>query len=124
MEGTLAKRAHTLQAQRQAILGELAGLEREKQMPADLLSPRSVKAFCRALRAKMCDERSEFAKRYFRLLVEEIRVEGDTVILRGSHAALAQAMGAKPGSSGEVVPTFVPGWLPVGTRTDLRRIRH
>jgi len=125
MDGTLAKRAHTLQAERQAILGELAGVKREKQLPAALLSPRHVQVFCRALQALMRDGRSEFGKRYLRLLVEEIRVEGQTVILRGSHAALAQAMAThEGGGSGEPVPTFVPGWLPVedSNRNTLRCI--
>lgn len=111
MDGTLTKRAHELQARRQALLADIAGLERERQFPMELLSPRHVEGFCRALRAKMLDPQSEFGKRYLRLLVEEIRVEGESVVMRGSYAALALAMGTKNvGTAGEV-PRFGPGWL-------------
>ncbi len=110
---TLTKRAHDLQVQRQALLAEIAGLEREKLFPADLLSAKHVRAFCRALRAKMLDERSEFGKRYLRLLVEEIRVEGQTAVMRGSHAALAEAVSTRGLGTEGAVPRFGPAWLPI-----------
>ena len=112
MDGTLAKRAHELQARRDAVLLEIAGLERERQLPAELLSSGRVKAFCAALRAKMLDPRSEFGKRYLRLLVEEIRMEGRSVVMRGTHAALAQVVGTKNLSTLDGVPRFGLGWLP------------
>jgi len=112
LDGTLTKRAHDLQVQRQALLAEIAGLEREKLYPVDLLSAKHVRAFCKALRAKMLDERSEFGKRYLRLLVEEIRVEGQTAIMRGSYAALAQAVSTKDLGTEGAVPRFGLGWLP------------
>jgi site-specific DNA recombinase len=113
MDGTLTKRAHELQARRDAVLLEIASLERERQLPAELLSSGRVKAFCAALRAKMRDPRSEFGKRYLRLLVEEIRVEGRSVVMRGNHAALAQVVAAKNLSGEETVPRFGLGWLPI-----------
>ncbi len=112
LDGTLTKRAHDLQVRRQALLAEIAGLEREKQFPMELLSPRNVEGFCRALRAKMLDERSEFGRRDLRLLVEEIRVEGQTAVMRGSYAALAQAVGTRNLDTPGGVPRFGPGWLP------------
>jgi hypothetical protein len=60
----------------------------------------------------MLDPQSEFGKRYLRLLVEEIRVEGESVVMRGSYAALAQAMGTKNLGASPEVPRFGPGWLP------------
>ncbi len=63
----------------------------------------------------MLDERSEFGKRYLRLLVEEIRVEGQTVILRGSHAAVAQVMATHAGGgSGNRCPHSYPDGSPLG----------
>lgn len=114
MDGTLAKRSHELQVRRQAILLEVAGLEREKQLPAELLAPGKVHAFCAALRAQILDPRSDLAKRYLHLLVEEILVEGDSVVMRGSHAGLAQAVGTKKLGTSEEVPRFGPEWLPSG----------
>ncbi len=113
MDGTLAKRSHDLQARRQALLLEIAGLERGKLLPAELLSAKHVKAFCAALRAKMLDARSEFGKRYLKLLVDEIRVEGNTVVMRGSYGALARAMGTKNLGTDAEVPRFGLEWLPI-----------
>jgi len=106
MDGTLAKRSHELQARRQGILLEIAGQERGRLLPAELLSAKHVKAFCAALRAKMLDARSEFGKRYLKILVDEIRVEGNTAVMRGSCGALAQAVGTKNLGTGNTVPRF------------------
>jgi primosomal protein N'' len=76
MDATLSERAHRLQAQRQAILTEIAGIRRQKEMPQQLLSSRNVAAFCQALKARLFDRSSGFGKRYLRLLVDEIRVMG------------------------------------------------
>jgi site-specific DNA recombinase len=112
VDGVLAKRSRELQARRQALLLEVAALERETQLPTDLLAPGKVRAFCTALRTQMLDPRSDLAKRYLHLLVEEIRVEGDTVVMRGSHAALAHGVSAKKLDAAAEVPRFGPGWLP------------
>ncbi len=113
LDATLTQRAHELKARRGALLLELAGLEREAQLPAELLAPGRAKAFCAALRVKMLDPRSEFGRRYLRLLVEEVRVEGRSVVMRGSHAAVAQAVGAGKLDSLGAVPRFGLGWLAI-----------
>ncbi len=112
MDDSLAKRSRELQARRQAILLEIAGLERDQQLPTELLSPAKVEAFCAALRAKMLDASSDFGKRYLRLLVEEIRVEGDAVVMRGTYRGLAQALATKKMGTSAEVPRFGPRWLP------------
>ena len=45
-------------------------------------------------------------------LVEEIRVEGQTAVMRGSEAALAEAMSTGGEGIPGPVPRFGPGWLP------------
>ena len=60
----------------------------------------------------MLDKRSEFGKQYVRLLVEEIRVEGQTAVMRGSYAAPAQVVGIENVGTAGGVPRFEPGWLP------------
>ena len=80
----LLTRVREREVQRQAILAEIAGLERTRAFPVDLLSLKHIEAFCRAVRAEILDEASEFGKRYLGLLVEEIRVEGQTAVMRGS----------------------------------------
>ncbi len=108
----LLKRVREREVQRQAILAEIAGLERERAFPVDLLSPKHVEAFCRAVRAEILDETSEFGKRYLGLLVEEVRVDGQTAVMRGSEAALAQAVSTGGEGISGAVPRFGPGWLP------------
>ena len=71
-----------------------------------------VMAFCRAVRAEILDEASEFGKRYLGLLVEEIRLEGQTAVMRGSEAALAEAVSTGGEGIPGPVPRFGPGWLP------------
>lgn len=113
LDETLRERAHRLKARREALLLEIAGLQRVELMPQRLLTPRYVEAFCQALRAKILDEASGFGRQYLRLLVEEIRVKGRELVLRGSNAALARALaGNTEGTPGAGVPSIGPTWLP------------
>ncbi len=112
MDDSLRDRAHKLRARREALLAEIAGLQRSDLMPKKLLSPRYLDAFCRALRAKLLDEDSGFGRQYLRLLVQEIRVEGRTVVIRGSNAALAGVAFEKSEGSLDEVSSIGPKWLP------------
>ena len=113
LDGSLQDRAHTLKARREALLAEIAGLQRVDMMPKKLLAPKYLGAFCKALQAKLMDEGSGFGRQYLRLLVDEIRVEGNQVVIRGSHAALARAVaGNGEGTPGAGVPSIGPDWLP------------
>ena len=112
MNETLTERSNRLQAQRQEILTEIAGIQRNEEIPKTLLSPNNVRAFSRGLKEKMLDPVSPFAKQYLRLLVDEIRVEEKEVRIRGSHAKLAQAMAQKNPGTPEGVPRFGYAWLP------------
>jgi len=58
----LLKRVREREVQRQAILAEIAGLERQRAFPVDLLSVKHIEGFCRAVRAEILDEASEFGK--------------------------------------------------------------
>ena len=112
MDATLTERAHRLQAQRQAILTEIAGIKRQKEMPKQLLSSRHVSAFCQALKGRLLNRSSGFGKRYLRLLVDEIRVMGKEIRIKGSYSALAQAVGQKNLGTPVGVPRFGYAWLP------------
>jgi len=110
---SLREEAHRLKARREALLLEIAALQRVELLPQRLLAPRHVEAFCQALRAKLMDETSGFGREYLRLLVQEIRVKGREVILRGGNAALAWALaGNGEGTPGAGVPSIGPTWLP------------
>ena len=107
MDATLSERA-----QRQSILTEIAGIKREKEMPQQLLSSRHVSAFCQALKGRLLGRTSGFGKRYLRLLVDEIRVMGKEIRIRGSYFALAHAVGQKNPGTPVGVPRFGYAWLP------------
>ncbi len=111
MDEILQERSHKLQARRQEILLEIAGVKRQREMPSDLLKPQHIKAFSTVLRSKLLDRKSKFGKEYLKLLVNEIRIEGNEAQMSGSYAALAGAIAeTKKGTLGRV-PTFVSNWL-------------
>ncbi|MDQ5946490.1 MAG: site-specific recombinase, partial [Pseudomonadota bacterium] len=105
---TLQKRAQELKAGRESLLIELATVRRVHALPVDRILPSNIEAFSKAIRTKLKDR--EFAKRYLQVLVDEIVIEGDTATMRGSYAALANAIvEIKKGTSKEV-PSFMCDW--------------
>ena len=121
MDSTLTERANKLQAQRQALLTEIAGVRRTKQMPLEALSGKRVLAFAAALRERLTGKDRVFSKKYLRLLVKEICYENRQLVMKGSYAALAQMAGGerKEGTSQGGVPSFGLDWLP-GQDSNLR----
>lgn len=122
MDSTLTDRANKLQAQRQALLTEIAGLRRLKQMPLDALGEKRVQAFTKILRKRLIEKDRGFSKKYLKLLVEEIRCLDKQLVMRGSYAALAKMVGeTKKGTPESGVPSFGLDWLP-GQDSNLRPI--
>ena len=110
MDETLQHRSHKLQTRRQEILLEIAGLKRQRDLPTNLLKPQNINAFSTALRSKLLDRTSKFGKEYLKLLVNEIRINGNEAEISGSYAALAGAITeTKKGTL--KVPTFASNWL-------------
>lgn len=112
MGNSLKERAHKHQARRQEVLTEMAGLRRQKEMPISQLGPKKIDAFCKALKQRLQDKGTNFGKEYLRLLVDEIKVEGKEVRLRGSYGAVAGLLNKTKAGSLERVPTFGGSWLP------------
>ena len=110
LDDTLRQRTDKLQAQRQAILTDIARLKTRATVPAHILQQKHIEAFTRLLREKVL-ENGAFAKEYLRLLVQEIRVNKREVRITGSYAALAQAAAGNLDGFMEV-PRFAPKWLP------------
>lgn len=104
----LEKRAHELKARRKALLIERTGVGREHALPVDRILPSRVEAFSKAVQAKLRDK--AFAKRYLQALVDEIVVPEETATIRGSYAALAEAIAEKKKDTSEEVPSFVCLW--------------
>lgn len=111
MDETLQQRSHKLQARRQDVLLKIASLKRQREMPTDPLQPQHIKAFSKALRAKLLDRNSRFGKDYLKLLVNEIKIEGNEAHISGSYDALAYAIAETKKGAPQRVPTFVSNWL-------------
>ena len=113
MDSTLTERAHKLQAQRQALLTDMAGLRRLKYMPLEALGEKQILTFTAALRERLIERDRVFSKKYLKLLVEEIRHQNRQLVMKGSYTALARVVGAsKRGTPQGEVPTFGLDWLP------------
>ncbi len=111
LDTALQQRAHKLQARRQELLLEIAGLKRQTETPLKALKADQAEAFARALKSRLGANRP-FAKQYLRLLVSEIRVADRALEMRGSYAALAHAVAAKKPGTLAGVPSFASSWLP------------
>src|ERR1017187_4629369 len=111
LDTALQQRSHKLQARRQELLLELAGLKRQNETPLKLLKADQGEAFGKALKSKLAANRP-FAKQCLRLLVSRIRVSRDRVKMRGSYEALADAIEQSKRGALATVPSFAPRWLP------------
>ena len=111
MDDLLTARAQKLRAKRDAMLIEIAGAKRAKEMPISALSASHVEAFGAALRARVLDTAGGFPKRYLRQFVSEIRFDGARLTMRGRKDALmAAALEREMGTAR--VPTSSHSWLP------------
>jgi site-specific DNA recombinase len=120
MDSMLTERANKIQAQRQSLLTDIAGLRRLKQMPVEALGEKKVHDFTMALRHHLLEKDHVFSKKYLKLLVEEIRYQSRQLVMKGSYAAVARVAGeSKKGTPQGEVPTFGLDWLP-GQDSNLR----
>ena len=107
----LTARAQKLKAKRDAVLIEIAGAKRAKEMPISALSASHVEAFGAVLRARVLDTAGGFPKRYLRQFASEIRFDGARLTMRGRKDALmAAALEREMGTAR--VPTSSQSWLP------------
>jgi len=112
MDETLTARAQRLKGRRDALMIELAGVRRAKEMPIAMLTASQVEAFGTALRARLRQGGGSFPKRYLRHFVSDIRFDGARVMMSGRKAAiLTAALENEMGTAR--VPTSSLSWLPV-----------
>lgn len=91
MDDTLRSRAQKLQAKRGEILTEMAKLK-DRQLTSVHVDPARIDAFCKALRDRLIDSSSGLGKAYLRLVVDEVRLQGNKLAVRGSYGQLAEAV--------------------------------
>ena len=70
----------------------------------------TVKTFCVALKERFNDPTSGLRKAGLHLLVDEIKLDGDELIVRGSHRRVADAIGFMQKRKLGEVPSFVNDW--------------
>ena len=111
LDETLKARVQKLKAKREETLIQLSGIKRQQQLPIKSITNRHINAFCAALKKRFNDSDSGFGKGYIRLLVDEIRIENNHAVMKGSHEALAQSVSVlNPNTSATSVPSFSREW--------------
>lgn len=105
------RRSQQNKTAREALLIKMAET-RSTPMPAEIeyLKPSQVDLFGKALRSKLLAKDSALAKGYIKLLVDEVRVEDGRATIKGSYAALANAMHQMKMGTNNLVPTLIPNW--------------
>ncbi len=112
IDETLRSRTQKLKARRSEILTEMAKLKDRQAIAVRRVNPETVKAFCGALKERFNDPTSGLGKAYLRLLVDEIRLDGNELVVTGSHRRLADAIGFMQKRKLGEVPSFVRDWRP------------
>jgi len=88
-------------------------------MPIKALTLKHIQSFCGALRERLMDRSSSLGKEYLRLLVDEIRVEGKQVVIKGGYHPIPGIIATKKVGTLEGMPAFGLDWLP-GTDSNCR----
>jgi site-specific DNA recombinase len=106
-------RSQNIQARRQAVLAEMAGIKRQQEFHFKDIGPKRINTFCRVLRTKFADKGSNFGKEYLKLLVNEIRIEGREVTMRGKHTDVVNTMQKMVPGFPVALPRTGRVWLPI-----------
>ena len=87
------------------------------QKVIDTITDDKVVVFCTALRERLFDKSSKFAKEYLQLLVDEIAVDGNTLQVQGGYVPLAGAVKLTAENMKLSTPTevlsFIANWRPL-----------
>ena len=110
IDETLRTRTQKLKARRSEVLTEMAKLKDRQALAVRRVNADTVKAFCTALKERFTDPASGLGKAYLRLLVDEIRLDGNELVVSGSHRRLADAFGFMQKRKLGEVPSFVNDW--------------
>ncbi len=69
--------------------------------------PSNIGAFSHAIRKRLGDPRTEFAKRYLQVLVDEVVINGKEATIRGSYDKLVMAVQKTKEGDLDQVPSFM-----------------
>ena len=110
MDERLRSRSQKLQARRNEALLEIAKVEDRNRQALPKVDSRRIEAFSKVLEARLKDVSSGFGKAYLRMLVDEIRLEGNELKIRGSYAKLGDAFGMLEKMRLGEVPSLIRDW--------------
>lgn len=105
------RRSQQNRTAREALLIKISEARRSP-LPSEIeyLKPSQVDLFGKALRSKLLAKDSTLAKSYIRILLDEVLVEDDTAMIKGSYAGLASAMHQMKIGTNNLVPTLIQNW--------------
>ena len=107
---SLKNTASRIEQRREELLRLISYADRKRQVPVHLLTPKNLERFSLAMRQAIRNPESRFRKAYLRQFVERVEVDDDEIRIRGSHAALAQGLAARPAQAESGVPSFGQDW--------------
>jgi site-specific DNA recombinase len=107
---SLKIRVQKLEPSRESTLLELARARAKQYAPTPRVLPSQLDAFSQAIRKRLLDRRAHFAKRYLRLLVDEIVINGDEAAIHGSYDRLSAAIRQTKKGTLDQVPSFMGEW--------------
>ena len=110
IDETLRTRTQKLKARRSEVLTEMAKLKDRQALAVRRVNADTVKTFCAALKERFTDPTSGLGKAYLRLLVDDIKLDGNELVVTGSHRRLADAIGFMQKRKLGEVPSFVNDW--------------
>ena len=111
LDETTQRRSQQLKQAKDALHIQITEARTSVIPPAiEFLWPSQVNTFGNALRRLLQDKDSTLIKSYVRLLVDEIVVQDDEAVIRGSYAALANALQQMKMGTCNQVPTVIPNW--------------
>ncbi len=115
----LKTRIQQHQTRRDAIVTELATLQRKHQSPLQTITPQKIEAASRVLK-KRFSVSTPFSRAYLKATVSEMRIKGDLLKLRGERKTMANLIAA----NGMIEPTTeVHRFIKYGTPSRICRIR-
>ena len=110
IDETLRTRTQKLKARRSEVLTEMAKLKDRQALAVRRVNADTVKTFCAALKERFTDPTSGLGKAYLRLLVDDIKLDGNELVVTGNHRRLADAFGFMQKRKLGEVPSFVDVW--------------
>ena len=109
LDSNLQSRVNQLKDRREKVLSEMALVKRGKP-GFRKVSPKQVAYATERMRQMLLDPQQGYGKQLLHLLVDEIRVDTQSATLRGSTAALENAVAEMKMGTPVGVPRFVSDW--------------